>query len=118
MALTPREYRDRQRENWVSNPAIAPTRSIKYTPSGTLVEASLEALVSKGEFNADLPEDKKVNTAVFAGLKLLTEPTRTDKVEWDGKFYTVREWKLVGTLYTVYAENAKRNKVTSRKFSS
>lgn len=111
-----REYRDGLREQWVANSAVCPNRSISYIPSSTQVALPLEALVSAVDFNKDLPDDKKVNATVFSGLKLTIEPTRTDIIIYNDKTFTVREWKLVGTLYSVMAENAKRNKVTSRKF--
>lgn len=111
-----RDYRDGLREQWVASDT-APTRSIQYVPSGTQIAIPLEALVSGVDFNKDLPDDKKVNSTSFSGLKLEVEPTRTDIIQFSGLNFTVREWKIVGTLYTVLAENSKRNKVTSRKFS-
>jgi len=111
-----RDYRDGLREKWVTSDT-APTRSIVYIPSVTQTAIPLEALVSGVDFNKDLSDDKKVNSTTFGGLKLLVEPTRTDIIQFGGLSFTVREWKLVGTLYTVLAENGKRNKVTSRKFS-
>lgn len=111
-----RDYRDGLRETWVASDT-APTRSIQYIPSSTQIALPLEALVSGVDFNKDLTDDKKVNSTTFSGLKLTSEPTRTDIIQFNGLSFTVREWKLVGTLYTVLAENAKRNKVTSRKFS-
>jgi len=111
-----RDYRDGLREGWVAS-GTAPTRSIVYIPSATQIPTPLEALVSGVEFNKDLTDDKKVNSTTFSGLKLLVEPTRTDTIQFGGLSFTVREWKLTGTLYSVIGENAKRNKVTSRKFS-
>lgn len=111
-----RAYRDGLREQWVASD-VAPTRDIQYIPSSTQIAIPLTALVSGVEFNKDLTDDKKVNSTTFSGLKLLVEPTRTDIIQFGGLSFTVREWKLTGTLYSVMAENAKRNKVTSRKFS-
>lgn len=111
-----RDYRDGLREAWVASDT-APNRSIQYIPSSTQIALSLEAFVSGVDFNKDLSDDKKVNATTFSGLKLTLEPTRTDIIQFGGLSFTVRDWKLAGTLYTVYAENAKRNKVSSRTFA-
>lgn len=111
-----RDYRDGLREAWVTSDT-APTRSIVYIPSATQTATPLKALVSGVDFNKDLTDDKKVNSTTFSGLKLLVEPTRTDIIQFGGLSFTVREWKLVGTLFTVLAENGKRSKVTSRSFA-
>lgn len=115
--MTSREYRDAIREQWIQNPDTCPSRTITYVSSSLSIPIVLEAFTSGLYFDHSLPDDKKVNASVFSGIKLPVEPTVTDIVVHDGKPYSVREWKLVGTLWTVFTENAKRNKVTSRKFT-
>ena len=98
------------------NADTSPTRAIVYTRSGDVTEIPLNAFVSGNEFNQDETDDKKVNKITFRGLILEQEPTKTDTILYDGKTYTVRMWDKSGALYNVIAENAKRNKVSSRKF--
>lgn len=111
-----RAWRDEQRERITTNASLFATRQISYTSSVVGLPISLEALISENDFNKDLPEDKKTNTLNCRNLKLASEPTKTDTILYDGKTYIVREFTKIGTMYNVVAENAKRNKVTSRNF--
>jgi len=113
-----RAHRDLLRKEWMQNVDTAPTRSIVYTRHIDNVDVPLEAFVTGEELNKDLPDDQKVNAVTFSGLILVQEPTKLDKILFSGRTYAVREWKLLGELYTVVAENNKRNKVTSRKFKA
>lgn len=110
-----REYRDGIREAWMGADT-APTRTITYIRNSDAVEVTLQVFVTGEELNKDLPEDKTTNTTTFSGVKLSQEPTKLDVITFSGRTYSVREWKLIGTLYTVVVENGKRNRVTSRKF--
>lgn len=116
MAL--RAYRDGLRAAWMQNVETAPTRSIVYVRASDSSMIALEAFVTGEELNKDLPDDKKVNVTTFNGLILQEEPTKFDIIQFSGKEYTVREWKLLGTLYSVVAENGKRNRVSKRKFAT
>ena len=113
-----RVHRDSLRKEWMMNPDTAPTRSIVYTRNSDLLEIPLEAFVTGEELNKDLPDDQKVNAVTFSGLILVQEPTKLDKILFSGRTYAVREWRLLGELYTVVAENNKRNKVSTRKFKA
>jgi len=94
----------------------SPTRAIVYTRSSDSSEIPLNSFVSSGQFNQDEADDKKVNIITCAGLILEQEPTAQDTITSDGKIYKVREWSKSGNTYMVQAENAKRNKVSSRTF--
>jgi hypothetical protein len=85
-----------------------------HTPTGLSVP--LNAFISGEEFNKDLADEKKGNTTTFSGLNLSQEPTKLDTIIYSGRTYAVREWQRLGLLYTVLAENDKRNRATSRKF--
>ena len=94
----------------------APTRAIVYTRNSDSLAIPLNAYVSGIEFNQDEKDDKKVNRISCRTLILEQEPTYLDIITYEGKTYKVRSWDKIGNVYTVEAENAKRNKVSPRKF--
>jgi len=112
-----RDLLDGVRESWVSNPNIAPTRTITYTHSIDNTPLPIDCFVSGAEFNSDLADDKVVNTLSCSAVKLTIEPTIKDKITYNGKDYRVSRWDKMGNLYRVIAENGKRNKTTSRRFT-
>ena len=95
----------------------APSRSIVYHRHSDGLSIPLEVFVTGEDLNKDLPEDQTTNYVVCSGLILDQEPTKLDYFTLSGRAYTVRRWGKIGELYSVRAENAKRNKVTGRKFS-
>jgi len=113
--MSVRDLIDEVREAFV-NSEDAPTRAVVYIRNSDLVETSLNAFVNGIEFNQEEKDDKKVNRISFRGLILEQEPTYLDTVTYNSKVYKVRTWDKIGNTYSVEAENAKRNKVTSRKF--
>jgi len=110
-----RDLIDSTRESFV-NSDNAPTRAIVYTRNSDSLAIPLNAFVSNIEFNQDDKDDKKVNRISCRTLILEQEPTYLDTISYDGKVYKVRQWDKIGNAYSVEAENAKRNKVSSRKF--
>jgi len=113
--MSVRDLIDSTREAFVVS-TDAPTRAIVYKRSSDDTEIPLNSFVSGNDFNQDMSDDKKVNTITCRGLVLEQEPTKTDTILYNGKTYTVREWDKSGSVYSVMAENSKRNKVTSRSF--
>jgi len=113
-----RTYRDNLRAAWMCNTDTAPTRSIIYIRQSDAQSFNLEAFVTGEELNKAIAEDKTVNTVIFSGLILEAEPTKLDTIQFSGRSYRVSEWKLLGELYSVIAENDKRNPVTTRRFKS
>lgn len=110
-----RDLMDQARSTFV-NANTSPTRAIVYKRKSDDLEIPLNSFVSSGQFNQDETDDKKVNRITCAGLILEEEPTAQDTLTFDGKIYNVREWSKSGNTYMVEAENAKRNKVSSRSF--
>jgi len=102
---------------WFVDSGTAPTRAIVYTHISDALDIPLNSFVSGDDLNQDLSDDKKVNK-ITCTVFLEEEPTKLDKILYNGKTYTVRMWTSLGTIgkYSVQAENAKRNKVTSRSF--
>jgi len=113
--MNARDLMDQTRATFV-NADTSPTRAIIYTRVSDSLEIPLNSFVSSGQFNQNEADDKKVNSITCAGLILEQEPTAQDTIISDGKIYIVREWRKSGNTYMVQAENAKRNKVSSRSF--
>jgi len=113
--MSARDLLDKTRAKFV-DASTAPTRAIVYTRNRDLLDIPLNSFVSGIEFNQDDEDSKKVNRITCRTLILDEEPTPLDTITYDGKIYKVRNWDKSGNAYTVEAENAKRNKVSSRKF--
>jgi len=113
--MSVRDLIDSTRASFVASTS-APTRAIIYKRNRDSLEIPLNSFVSGVEFNQEEKDDKKVNRISCRTLILEEEPTYLDTLTYDGKIYKVRKWDKTGSAYTVEAENAKRNKVSSRNF--
>ena len=113
--MSARELLDKTREAFVDSDS-ATTRAIVYTRNSDLLEIPLNSFVSGIEFNQDDDDKKTVNRISCRTLILEQEPSKLDTVTYNGIIYKVRTWDNVGNVYTVEAENAKRNKIASSKF--
>jgi hypothetical protein len=105
-----RELIDEIRENYVSDPEVAPTREIIYTPKATGIPLdALNSFVGAGTFNKE-ERDNINNVQSFGGLLLVDKPKVGDTITYDGQTYKVTRHTKLGNQYIVYTEQSRQSR--------
>lgn len=111
--------------NFVGDPEMSVSESIYYTHSIQGELGGIFAFPEMGDYNAK-EKEKTLNEIKFSNVILKTldndenpiyhEPTKNDTIIYDNKVWSVRWWQKSSNMYTIIADNKKRNKVSSRSF--
>ena len=110
-----RDLIDEEREAFVADPELAPSREITYIlksdPSNPL---TLNAFVGAGLFSKE--EKEKIGSfQSFGSLKLANKPVVGDQVEYDEVTYKVVRYTKLGSLYTAFGEATQHNTRSSNR---